>query len=146
LIREWAKDLAKPTDYNNGVPACPFALPAIESGEVTTVFTQDWVEDTVRACRSFEELDYKVILIWDSTYNGSYEQLEAGCMRLNEILTEEEKDLWILCYLGDEAIVFVQRWSELENAAAKLEKLGYYTNYDPQAYERLILGRRNRSK
>jgi hypothetical protein len=145
LIRAWAENLAKPTEYNNGVASCPFALPAIESGEVTVVVTDDWIEDTVRACRAFEQLDYKVILIWDSSFDGSYEQLEAGCTMLNRKFTEQGKDIWLLCYLGDEAIVFVQRWSELENAAAKLEKLGYYTNYDPQEYERLILGRRQRS-
>ena len=145
MIRDWAEELAKPTEHNNGVAACPFALPAIEAGEVTIVLTEDWIEDTLRACRAFEQLDYKVILVWDSSYDGSYEQLEAGCTKINRMLTEEGKDIWLLCYLGDEAIVFVQRWSDLENAAAKLEKLGYYTNYDPQEYERLILGRRNRS-
>ena len=43
----------------------------------------------------------------------------------------------------DEAIVFVQRWTELENAAAKL-KLGYYTNYDRDDYQNHILARRKR--
>jgi len=144
LIRDWAEELAKPTEYNNGVAACPFALPAIEAGEVNMIFTEDLWADVLRVCKSFDELDFKVNLIWDHFFEGSYEQLEAGCMKLNEALTEMEEDIWLLCYLGDDAIVFVQRWSELENAAAKLEKLGYYTNYNPQEYERLILGRRNR--
>lgn len=145
MIRGWAEELAKPTEYNNGVAACPFALPAIEAGEVNMVFTEDLWADVVKACKSFDELESKVTLILDYFFEGSYEQLEAGCTKLNRIFAEEGKDIWLLCYLGDEAIVFVQRWSELENAAAKLEKLGYYTNYDPQEYKRLILGRRNRS-
>ena len=47
--------------------------------------------------------------------------------------------------MEEQAVVFVQRWSELENAAAKLEKLGYYKNYDPDDYKRHILTRRKRS-
>ena len=34
MIREWAEELAKPSEYNNGVAACPFALQALVKNEV----------------------------------------------------------------------------------------------------------------
>jgi len=63
---------------------------------------------------------------------------------LNKFFTFAGIDIWLLAHLREHAIVFIQRWSELENAAAKLEKLGYYTNYDKEDYERHILARRER--
>ena len=66
-------------------------------------------------------------------------------MALNNFFTLTDIDIWLLSFLREtEAVVFVQRWSELENAAAKLEKLGYYKNYEPDEYERHILARKNR--
>ena len=145
MIREWAERLAKPTAYNNGVAACPFALPAIEAGEVKTIFTDDLWGDVLKETSWFEEGEYKASLLFDFTYGGSYSELEQHCTLFNDLFTAAGKDLWLLAYLDREAIVFVQRWSDLENAAAKLEKLGYYKNYGLKEYKRHILGRRQRS-
>jgi len=84
-------------------------------------------------------------MFFDYGYDKSYQSLEDGCMALNNFFTLAGIDIWLLSFLREtEAVVFVQRWSELENAAAKLEKLGYYTNYEPDDYERHILARKNR--
>ena len=34
-------------------------------------------------------------------------------------------------------MIFVQRLTDLDNASAKLERLDYYVNYDPDDYRRL---------
>ena len=84
-------------------------------------------------------------MFFDYEYADDYATLEEECMALNRFFSESKLDLWLLSYMGEEAVVFVQRWSELENAAAKLEKLGYYKNYNPDDYKRHILMRRKRS-
>jgi len=67
-------------------------------------------------------------------------------MALNKFFDLTKTDLWLLAYMGvEETVVFIQKWTELENAAAKLEKLGYYKNYEPDDYKRHVLMRRQRS-
>jgi len=145
LIREWAEKLAKPTEYNNGVAACPFALPAIIAGEVKTVVTSDLWTEVLEECAKFCAKSNKVTMLFNYEYEGQYSDLEDQCMSLNNFFANTGIDLWLLSYMGEEAVIFVQRWSELENAAAKLEKLGYYKNYEPDIYKRHILSRRKRS-
>ena len=145
MIRDWAEELAKPTVFNNGVAACPFALPAVEKREVKTLIADKLWEDVLNEASKFFSTGYKVTMIFDYDYPHDYEKLEQECMALNKFFAFAEIDIWLLSYLREHAIVFIQRWTDLENAAAKLEKLGYYTNYDPNDYKRHILGRRNRS-
>jgi len=145
LIREWAQELAKPTKFNNGVSSCPFALPAIDAGEVSTMSSSNLWLDVLSESLGFDLLDQKVLMIFAPGYDGGYEELESRCMALNDVFAASGIDIWLLSYMHDDVIVFVQRWSELEKAAAKLEKLGYYQNYEPDDYERHILARRKRS-
>lgn len=144
MIREWAEELAKPTDYNNGVAACPYALKALDKGEVKTIITHNLWPDVLQEVSTFHRSGNKVTMFFDYEYEEDYEHLEKECMALNKFFIEADIDIWLLAYLKEEAIVFVQKWSELENAAAKLEKLGYYTNYDRDDYDRHILARRKR--
>ena len=41
-------------------------------------------------------------------------------------------------------MIFVQRLTDLDNASAKLERLDYYVNYDPDDYNRLVKMRKQR--
>ena len=145
MIRDWAEELAKPTEYNNGVAACPFALPAVLAGEVKTVITADLWTEVLEECAKFASTKHKVTMLFNYEYEGEYANLEEQCMSLNGFFASAGIDLWLLSYMGEEVVVFVQRWSDLENAAAKLEKLGYYKNYEPDDYKRHILMRRQRS-
>ena len=145
MIRDWAEELAKPTEHNNGVAACPFALPAVLAGEVKTVITADLWTEVLEECAKFASPKHKVAMLFNYEYEGEYADLEEQCMSLNSFFASAGIDLWLLSYMGEEVVVFVQRWSELENAAAKLEKLGYYKNYEPDDYKRHILMRRQRS-
>lgn len=144
LIRDWAEELAKPTEFNNGVAACPYALQAIEAGEVKTIVAGDLWAEVLAECSVFLTKGNKVTMLFDTDFDGTYDQLEDQCLALNKFFSLSDIDIWLLCYLGEEAVVFVQRWTELENAAAKLEKLGYYINYDDEDYRRHILARRER--
>ena len=146
MIREWAEELAKPTKHNNGVAACPFALPAIKAGEVKTVISSDLWSEVLSECVGFSSSGCKVSMVFDYKYENTYVDLEDQCMALNKFFDLTKTDLWLLAYMGvEETVVFIQKWTELENAAAKLEKLGYYKNYEPDDYKRHVLMRRQRS-
>ncbi len=146
MIESWVKDLAQPSEFNNNVPRCPFALQVYEAGEVKTVVTDDLWSDVLHECAGFNAKGYKVAMFFDYDYTDDYQSLEDRCHALNSFFSDVEKDIWLLAFhSGTEGVVFVQRWSDLENAAAKLEKLGYYKNYEPDDYKRHILMRRQRS-
>ncbi len=145
MIREWAEELSEPTEHNNGVPACPFALPAVKNGEVKTLVSDNLWLDVLNESSKFLQTGYKVTMVFDFNYGKEYNQLEDECMAMNNFYAAAGIDLWLLSYLKEKAIVFIQRWTELENAAVKLEKLGYYTNYSTEDYQRHIMTRRNRS-
>ena len=65
-------------------------------------------------------------------------------MAMNSYFSVTKQDLWVLVFEGEVAIIFIQRLSELDDASQRLEKVGYYEQYDPEDYIKLILARRER--
>ena len=65
-------------------------------------------------------------------------------MAMNSYFSATKQDLWVLVFEGEVAIIFIQRLSELDDASQKLEKMGYYANYESDDYVKLILNRRER--
>ena len=55
-------------------------------------------------------------------------------MAMNSYFSAITKDLWLLSFQTDLAIIFIQKLSELDDASQKLEKMGYYENYEPEDY------------
>ena len=68
MIREWAEELAKPSEYNNGVAACPFALEALVKNEVKTVITHNLWPDVLHECAYFHKKKHKVCMFFDYEY------------------------------------------------------------------------------
>lgn len=142
MIEQWIDTLSE-TDPDIGMPLCPFAKPAYEAGRVQVVETDMlWPEVLASAAMLDEDLD--VVVVVDESYGGDYDQLEAEADALNDFFNVAGIDCWVLSHLSDEAVIFVQRLTDLDNSAAKLEKLGYYDNYSRFDYERLIAKRRQR--
>ncbi len=143
MIEEWINDLAD-VDEDIGLPLCPFAKPAYDQGRVRVVETDGhlWAEVLGASAKLGDELD--VVVVVDDTYNGSYDRLESTADALNDFFTTAGIDCWALSHLSESAVIFVQRLTELDNSAAKLEKLGYYKHYSPCDYQRLVAERRKR--
>jgi len=136
-IEQWVGELAKADDHTNGIPACPFAKPAWHKGQVNVQIDKDlWG----LVCREIAEFNYayKVVMCVQEEPEQDYFELEASCYALNRWLTHMGKDLWLLSYQEDRAIVFIQTLSDLDDAADTLHKLGYYENYSADDYQRLI--------
>jgi hypothetical protein len=142
LIEQWIDNLAE-VDPDTNLPLCPFAKPAWEAGRVEVVET-DMLWPEVLASASALDDDLDVIVVVDEAYSGTYNQLEAAADALNDFFSDAGIDCWVLSHLSDEAVIFVQRLTDLDNSAAKLEKLGYYDHYSAHDYERLIADRKRR--
>jgi len=131
-------------DPDLGLPLCPFAKPAHDKGRVKIVQADGalWSAVLQAAAGLTDELD--VIVVVDDAFSGDYEQLEVATDHMNEFFSSAGLDLWALSHISEAAVIFLQRLTELDNSAAKLEKLGYYRRYSAPEYARLILDRRDR--
>jgi|TARA_R100000149_G_scaffold59791_2_gene28794 hypothetical protein len=136
-IEEWIETLSVPDTERNDVPLCPYAKQAWRRGQVKVVHTQDLWNDVFLQVEEFNDT-YKVVMCVQSDPEQDYFELEASCLSLNKWFARNSMDIWLLSYQEDEAIVFIQRLSHLDDAADALHKLGYYDNYDAEDYQRLI--------
>lgn len=138
-IKDWVYKLSEP-NTETGLAECPFAKKAWSQGQVKVVESQNLWETVHREVDNFG--DHKVVLCVQENPDQTYLELDAACMALNRWFSFIEKDVWLLSYQIDKTIVFIQSLSELNSASFSLEKLGYYKNYSPEDYSRLISQRR----
>lgn len=138
-VKEWIAELSVP-DGKTGVPLCPFAKKAWDKGQVKIVETDDLWGTVHQEVSEFGS--HKVVMCVQDDPQQDYEELEARCDALNNWFAFVGMDIWLLSYQKDKAVVFVQPLSDLDSAATALEKLGYYAEYSPEDYDRLIQKRR----
>lgn len=138
-VADWVDNLLKP-DASTGVALCPFAKKAWDAGDVKVVETQDLWAVVHKEVENFGE--HKVVVCVRDGFEESYDELEAACIALNRWFAFRGMDIWLLASHTDKTLVFIQRLSELDSASIALEKLGYYRNYLPEDYERLVVQRR----
>lgn len=143
MIEQWINDLAD-VDEDVGLPLCPYAKPAYEQGRVCIHHVNDNLWPSVLSAGSQLNDETDVVVLVDASYSGDYQEMEAVAEALNDFFTAAKMDCWALSHLSEAAVIFVQKLSELDNSAAKLEKLGYYAHYSVADYERLIAERRRR--
>lgn len=139
------EELSHPEAFTNGVALCPFAKNAWLSKKVKV---REEVGDLWDAV--YEEIDsfddsHQVVICGSYGDKHSYDELEAACFVLNGWLVATGVDIWLLSFKNEALnMIFVQRLTDLDNASAKLERLDYYMNYEPDDYRRLVDARRQR--
>jgi hypothetical protein len=138
-VENWVAELTRP-NLQTGVALCPFAKKALEAGDVKVVETDNIWDAVHQEVQNFGQ--HRVVMCSQEGFNESYAELEAACMALNRWFAFKNLDIWLLSAHMDRTIVFVQRLSELDAASVALEKLGYYRDYDPEDYDRLVVQRR----
>lgn len=146
ILEDWILDeLCKPDEFVNGNALCPFARNAWLSEKVKTREEVGDIWDAVyEEIATFDDT-YQVVVCGNYGEKYTYDDLEAGCFALNGWLAATGVDIWLLSF-KDKGLnmIFVQRLSDLDNASAKLERLDYYVNYDPDDYRRLVEMRKQR--
>ena len=140
-IEEWVEALSEPDLGVNGAPLCPYAKNAWNKGQVDVQIDQDLWGLVTREVDKFDGT-YRVVMCVGEESNQDYFEVEAACNALNNWFALKGLDIWLLSYQEDKTVVFIQRLSDLDDAADTLHKLGYYENYDADDYQRLIQQRR----
>lgn len=143
MIEQWINDLAE-VDQDIGLPLCPFAKPAYDQGRVLVQHVDGALWGAVLSAVSALDDDIDAVVLVDESYSHTYDHLELTTETLNDFFTVADMDCWALSHLSEAAVIFVQRLTDLDNSAAKLEKLGYYDSYDHCDYHRLVVERRQR--
>lgn len=144
LIYQWIMDELSVVDPKLGYAPCPYAKRAWIDDKVKIVMCESDLWDRIAdECANFPE-DKVVTVCMQEEPLQTYDELEAACMAMNSFFAATGQDLWLLSFQTDFAMVFVQQLSELDDASQKLEKVGYYENYEPDDYVKLILKRRER--
>ena len=146
ILEDWILDeLCKPDEFVNGNALCPFARNAWLSEKVKTREEVGDIWDAVyEEIATFDDT-YQVVVCGNYGDKYTYDDLEAGCFALNGWLAATGVNIWLLSF-KDKGLnmIFVQRLTDLDNASAKLERLDYYVNYDPDDYRRLVEMRKQR--
>lgn len=143
-IETWIMKDLSPVDKETGFALCPYAKKSWLDDRVKVVSCDGDLWDRVaEECTSFNSKNALTVCIEENP-DRSYDELEAACMAMNSYFSVTKQDLWLLVFEGELAIIFIQKLSELDDASQKLEKVGYYENYDPDDYVKLILARRER--
>lgn len=146
ILESWVYNELSVVDKDTGFIPCPFAKPAMQDGKLKIVdCDEDLWEQVAKHCKDFDD-SYSVVICREEWIMQSYEAVEAACMAMNEWFSLNKIDIWLLAFQTDSTMVFVQRLSKLNEASQKLEKMGYYEQYDRDDYVRLILNRRRMMK
>ncbi len=142
IIEDWVHNDLSVVDPAAGFAPCPFAKKALADDRLKIVqCAGDLWERVALECKDFDE-SYSVVICTEEDPTQTYEEVEAACIAMNEWFAVTKRDVWLLAFQTNFTMVFVQKLSELNEASQKLEKMGYYKNYDHEDYVRLILARR----
>jgi len=140
------KDLGV-VDPDTGFAPCPYARKAFKDSKLKVVkcfSRQDLWEKVSVESKSFDP-QYSVIICAEEDPSQTYDEVEAGCIAMNEWFALNKMDVWLLAFQRwNFTMIFVQKLSELDDASQTLEKMGYYESYEPDDYLNLILYRRER--
>lgn len=141
-VQDWIAELSEPAE-TTGVPLCPFAQKAWDRGHVKVIAgCGDALWGTVHQEAS-KFGTHKVVMCVQDDPQQEYAELEARCDALNNWFAFIGADIWLLAYQKNSAIVFIQSLSDLASASVVLKKLGYYSEYSPDDYDRLIQKRQD---
>ena len=161
-IRKWSHEfLEVPNEKLNGLPPCPYAKQAWLENQVKFSINTG-LDGLVDCVQTFESHDYDIVL-WASEELPDMNYLDGFCDGINETLSLLGQDMHLMVFhpdysaseagldfldddVTDEDIVycmvFVQRLSLLDDAAASLKKSGYYKYFPDEVYQSLVIDRR----
>ena len=141
-----------PSPHFNGVPPCPYARQAWAEDKVAILFKHEENYQSLYSCISQFDDKFELAILADLSNDKDPEAFHEYLDDLNEFISTGafiDKDIWLMGFHPDDEVteaseqaeiealtdteysmIFVQRLSKLQEAADKLEKKGYYGNYN----------------
>lgn len=164
-ILQWSKTaLEKPSPQFNNLPPCPYAKKALMDEKVAILFKYEDSYQVLYSCVSQFDDNFDLAIIVDVNNDKSAYDFHEYLESLNEAISKGmfiDKDIWVMGFHPDDdvsetaqetaieaiteteySMIFVQRLTVLQEAADKLNKKGYYDNYDSECIASEIYKRR----
>lgn len=134
--------LSQPSQHFGGLPACPYAQPAFERGEVSVILTDRLGRILTLKNKLPPQGDQTYVIAWTRPERMSPEQLERWIERHNE----QHGGIWLMGFHpgaeeqdgipavpveieSDYAVILMQRLETVVRAAARLAGTDYYEGY-----------------
>jgi len=166
---EWSSTvLEKPNPYFNQLPPCPYARQAWLDGRVAVLFKYETNKQTLYNTVAQFDDNFDLAIIVDFKFDEDPELFHTYLDEMNDVIADGmfiDRDVWVMGFHphdeesefveevsegfepqidAEYAMIFVQRLSKLQEAADKLDKKGYYDNYNGQYNARDIYEKRER--
>tara|TARA_R100000544_G_scaffold31374_1_gene17684 strand:- start:875 stop:1375 length:501 start_codon:yes stop_codon:yes gene_type:complete len=157
-IRAWSKEVLEASQ--DGHPVCPYANKSWQNNLVKIIKSDDiqWL-DLIKYSEDFPD-SVDVAIYCDFNVNILLEVFNERISTMNAFL--HSKNLWVMGFHQDHDdksvldekesfeplyeesynMVFLQRLDDLNIASERLEKIGYYNNWNKNEFQK-ILNRRN---
>jgi hypothetical protein len=153
-ILKWAASLNDGSSATFGIPTCPYAKRALETGRVSLSYLQtSEIELSLRnIANTWDDTIDVRLLATDASYL-SPSSAEAIAQAINAdfdrsdiwVMVDHPKRPMVICghdnSQGDYLLFFVQRKSKLSAAANALKKTNYYYNWPVQVFDRYVRAR-----
>lgn len=149
-IRDWSKEVLETED-----PVCPFAKKTWETEKVNVVLSQciHWT-DLIDISKDFPK-DKDVVIYCDLNMDVDAFHFDSRILMLNSYL--QPHNLWVMGFHQDHEakevvkqehfephfeesynMVFMQRLDELNKASERLQKIGYYNNWNVEDFQNIL--------
>ena len=144
-MRDWIlNDLSSPVTLLNGLSKCPYAKTAFLDNKVK-FFNDAELEDIIKAWDD-SSIEVAVINLGDiSSYEISLKTellnriyMPLDFIFLDDHIENEERMNDVVFNNGKYNVLFLQKKSKLDLATKKLEKLGYYKNWNKEYYDEVV--------
>jgi hypothetical protein len=165
-IRSWSREVLEvPNPYlPNNLPACPYAKKGWLDNRVKVIEVDKLLPSVYEAVREFHDNEYDLVilasfnlpdpkLLWEITeiLNDVYANMDIHVMVFHPEYAAEDAGLdflsdheWQSGIEQDYCMAFIQSLKQVDEASRKLEKLGYYSVYPEEDYQKLVIERRRR--
>ena len=164
-ITQWSdKVLSVPNPHFNGLPACPYAKQAWLDSKVAVIFKYEKnYQSLYNTLAQFDD-NFDIAILVDLSQHMEADVFHEYLDDLNTVISNGmfiDRDLWVMGFHPDDdesefvedvsfeplvdveyAMIFVQRLSNLQEAADKLDKKGYYDTYGDEYDAKNIYARR----
>ena len=164
---DWSSDvLSKVSPHFNNLPPCPYAKKAWKDNKVGLIFNYQKGKETFYKTVSNYTDDFDLTIVIDFKFEEDPDDFHLFLDEMNDRISDGEfsdKDIWVMGFHPyDEesefleevdfdphteteySMTFVQRLTKLQEAAKKLEQIGYYESYDDEYDAREIYAKRER--
>lgn len=143
-VKDWAfGQLSRVSEQFDNLPPCPYAKAAFVNDSVSFVEADytEFLDVVTKETLNFTG-EKDVVIVYSKHNPFGLDYLEGSVEAMNFTLSHMKKDIWLLGFLNDWTMVFIQKVTKLDDASIDLESKGYYNNYHEDQFKHYVEKRR----